>query len=198
MLCCSYRCGDFYELFFDDAATAANELDLVLTSRDKSSDNPVPMAGVPHHAAINYINRLLEKGHKVAVCEQLEDPKAAKGMVRRGIVRIVTPGTTLNSESLEAEANNYLAAIWLESARPGESVGLAVLDLLHRGIPPDAGVGGGRVANRVGPFAADRSHLAGIPQEKRNRSPLVYVGTTLLSQLGRGRGVRPGTGREPA
>ncbi len=124
-----YRCGDFYELFFDDAATAAAELDLVLTSRDKSSDNPVPMAGVPHHAAVNYINRLLEKGHKVAVCEQLEDPKAAKGMVRRGIVRIVTPGTTLDVESLDAEANNYLAAIWLDPARLGEGVGLAVLDL---------------------------------------------------------------------
>ena len=124
-----YRCGDFYELFFDDAATAAAELDLVLTSRDKSSDNPVPMAGVPHHAAVNYINRLLEKGHKVAVCEQLEDPKAAKGMVRRGIVRIVTPGTTLDVESLDAEANNYLAAIWLDPTRLGEGVGLAVLDL---------------------------------------------------------------------
>ncbi len=96
-----YRCGDFYEMFFEDAKTAARELDLTLTTRDRNAEDPVPMAGVPHHAAQQYISRLIEKGYKVAVCEQVEDPRQAKGMVKRDIVRIVTPGLLLDSDNLE-------------------------------------------------------------------------------------------------
>jgi DNA mismatch repair protein MutS len=121
-----YRCGDFYETFYDDARLVARELDITLTSRDKSSDNPVPMAGVPYHAAENYIRRLREKGYKIAIVEQMEDPKQAKGMVRREVVRIDTPGLTVDTESLQADANNYVVSIFPES---DESIGLAVLDL---------------------------------------------------------------------
>lgn len=121
-----YRCGDFYETFYEDARVAARELDITLTSRDKNSDNPVPMAGVPYHAAEQYIRRLREKGYKVAVVEQTEDPKQAKGMVRREVVRIDTPGLTVDAESLQSDRNNYLVSILPEQ---DSRIGLAVLDL---------------------------------------------------------------------
>ncbi|MBC7792825.1 MAG: hypothetical protein H7Z43_03885, partial [Clostridia bacterium] len=96
-----FRMGDFYETFFDDAKIASRELDLTLTSRDKNTDDPVPMAGVPHHAATGYIARLVERGFSVAICDQLEDPKFAKGIVKRAITRIVTPGTIVELEALD-------------------------------------------------------------------------------------------------
>ncbi|MCA9647268.1 MAG: DNA mismatch repair protein MutS, partial [Myxococcales bacterium] len=92
-----FRLGDFYEMFFDDAVVAAKALDLTLTSRDKSSDDPIPMCGVPHHAASAYLRRLLDMGHRVAICEQLEDPRMAKGIVKRDVVQVVTPGVILES-----------------------------------------------------------------------------------------------------
>ena len=107
-----FRMGDFYELFFDDALVAAKALSIALTSRNKNDANPVPMCGVPHHAAPNYINRLVSQGYKVAICEQLEDPSAAKGIVKRDVIRVVSPGTRLDPESLDAKApNNTHAAI---------------------------------------------------------------------------------------
>ncbi len=121
-----FRMGDFYETFFDDAKTAARELDLTLTSRDKSSDEPVPMAGVPHHAAQGYIARLVERGFSVAICDQMEDPKTAKGIVKRGITRVVTPGTVCEIEALDPGAAAYLASVVLVR---DEAV-LALLDLL--------------------------------------------------------------------
>src|SRR6056300_301483 len=87
-----YRMGDFYEMFFEDAQVASRELEITLTSRNKKDDSPVPMCGVPHRAAKGYISRLIEKGYKVAMCDQVEDPKAAKGLVKREVVRVVTPG----------------------------------------------------------------------------------------------------------
>jgi DNA mismatch repair protein MutS len=118
-----YRMGDFYEMFFEDAIVASRELEITLTSRDKQAEDPIPMCGVPHHAAETYIAKLLEKGHKVALCEQMEDPRQAKGLVRREVVRVVTPGTVL--DSLESKSPNYLAAAhWA-----GENCGLAFLDL---------------------------------------------------------------------
>lgn len=105
-----FRMGDFYELFFDDALVAAKALDIALTSRNKNDPNPVPMCGVPHHAAPNYINRLVNQGYKVAICEQLEDPTAAKGIVKRDVIRVVSPGTRLDPESLDAKAPNYTHA----------------------------------------------------------------------------------------
>ncbi|MGQ9581955.1 MAG: DNA mismatch repair protein MutS [Thermoplasmatota archaeon] len=105
-----YRLGDFYETFGEDAALAARELDIVLTSRGRG-DERVPMAGIPYHAAESYIARLIKKGHKVAICEQMEDPSLAKGLVRREVVRVITPGTVLEDSMLEKKAGNYLAAV---------------------------------------------------------------------------------------
>ena len=102
-----FRMGDFYEMFYDDAVVVARELDLTLTSRDKDGDNPVPMAGVPWHAARGYIGRLVDKGYKVAVCEQMEDPSKAKGIVRREVVEVVTPGVVLDENNLDAKEANF-------------------------------------------------------------------------------------------
>ena len=102
-----YRLGDFYELFFDDAELVSRELELTLTGRDCGLEKRAPMCGVPYHAADTYISRLVEKGYKVAICEQLEDPATAKGLVERGIIRIVTPGT-VTDEMLSEKDNNYI------------------------------------------------------------------------------------------
>ncbi|MGA9413130.1 MAG: DNA mismatch repair protein MutS, partial [Terriglobales bacterium] len=119
-----FRLGDFYELFFDDAVLAARELQITLTSRNKEKGVDIPMCGVPYHAAEGYIAKLIRRGFKVAVCEQVEDPRLAKKLVRREVTRIVTPGTAADS-SLSAEENNFLAAV----AAVGDHVGFAALDL---------------------------------------------------------------------
>ncbi|HEV3207384.1 MAG TPA: DNA mismatch repair protein MutS [Terriglobales bacterium] len=119
-----FRLGDFYELFFDDAILAAKELQITLTSRNKEKGIAVPMCGVPHHAAEGYISKLIRKGFKVAICEQVEDPRLAKKLVRREVTRVVTPGTAADS-SLSSEENNFLAAI----SRIGDRVGFAALDV---------------------------------------------------------------------
>lgn len=120
-----FRLGDFYEMFFDDAKLAAQLLDLTLTSRDKNKENPVPMCGVPHHAAKQYLAKLVERGHKVAICEQVEDPKLAKGIVRRDVVRVVTPGVIVDEEQLDPKAANYLVAL----VAVADAVGVAHLDV---------------------------------------------------------------------
>ncbi len=120
-----FRMGDFYEMFFADAELAAKELGLTLTSRDKGKENGVPMAGVPYHAAEGYIARLVRKGHRVAVCEQVGDPARSKGLVDRSVVEIVTPGTALSDALVEETADNYVAAVHPERDR----VGLAVADV---------------------------------------------------------------------
>jgi DNA mismatch repair protein MutS len=106
-----FRLGDFYEMFFEDAAIAARELEITLTGRDAGTAGRVPMAGVPHHAAQGYIARLLEKGYRIAVCDQVEDPRQAKGLVRREVVRVVTPGTVTDEALLDERGNNYLVAL---------------------------------------------------------------------------------------
>jgi DNA mismatch repair protein MutS len=121
-----FRMGDFYELFYEDAVVASRELQLTLTARDKAKS--VPMCGVPYHAAENYLQRLLRKGFRVAICEQMEDPKQAKGVVRREVTRILTPGTALDP-SLSAEQSNYLASIFLEGTGVSQTCGLTLLDL---------------------------------------------------------------------
>src|SRR6188472_2079882 len=105
-----FRLGDFYEMFFEDAVLAARELQITLTSRNKEKGVAVPMCGVPYHAADGYIARLIRKGHKVAICEQMEDPRQAKKLVRREVTRVVTPGTASDS-TLVSEENNFLAAV---------------------------------------------------------------------------------------
>jgi DNA mismatch repair protein MutS len=112
-----FRMGDFYEMFFDDAVTAARVLDITLTSRNKNKEDAIPLCGVPYHAASAYIAKLTEKGFKVAVCEQMEDPKLAKGVVKREVVRVVTPGLVFDTENLNAKENNYLAALVVREGR---------------------------------------------------------------------------------
>ena len=120
-----YRLGDFYEMFFDDAITASRELELTLTGKDCGQEERAPMCGIPHHAAEIYIARLIAKGYKVAICEQLEDPKTAKGIVKRDVIRVVTPGTVMESNLLEEKKNNYIMSIY----KNGIYFGMSVCDL---------------------------------------------------------------------
>src|SRR5678816_2311816 len=112
-----FRLGDFYEMFFEDAVLGARLLDLTLTTRDKGKDDAVPMCGVPHHAARGYIAKLTELGHKVVLCEQVEDPKLSKGLVKREVVRIVTPGIVLDDEVLDPRLPRYVVALVPERRR---------------------------------------------------------------------------------
>ena len=120
-----YRLGDFYEMFFDDAVTASRELELTLTGRDCGLPDRAPMCGVPYHSVENYIARLVKKGYKVAICEQMENPALAKGMVKRDIVRVVTPGTLMEANMLEEGCNNYICSL----CPSGERCGLAFADI---------------------------------------------------------------------
>ena len=121
-----FRLGDFYEMFFDDAIKASQELEITLTSRDGGSKERIPMCGVPHHAAANYIEQLVERGYKVAICEQTEDPKQAKGVVKREVVQLITPGTMMEGKNLSDKENNYIATI---SSFSEEKFGFAYSDL---------------------------------------------------------------------
>ena len=120
-----YRLGDFYEMFFDDAITASRELEITLTGRACGMEERAPMCGVPFHAAEIYISRLIAKGYKVAICEQLEDPKQAKGIVQRDVIRVVTPGTVIETNMLKEKKNNYIMSIF----KKGMYYGLAVCDI---------------------------------------------------------------------
>ena len=122
-----FRLGDFYEMFDEDARVAARELDLTLTSRDrgKAEADRTPMCGVPFHSAEGYIARLVSKGYKVAICEQMEDPALAKGLVERDIIRIITPATVVESSMLEEGSNNYYASLYQSS----EGIGVALIDI---------------------------------------------------------------------
>lgn len=117
-----YRLGDFYEMFFDDALTASRELEITLTGKNCGQEERAPMCGVPYHAVEGYLNRLVSKGYKVAICEQVEDPKTAKGIVKRDVVRIVTPGTNLDTQALDETRNNYIMCIVYIADRYGVSV----------------------------------------------------------------------------
>lgn len=120
-----YRLGDFYEMFFDDALTASRELELTLTGRDCGLAERAPMCGVPYHAVEGYLDRLIEKGYKVAICEQLEDPALAKGLVQRDVIRVVTPGTVIESAMLDERSNNFLLSVCFA----GDKAGLAFADV---------------------------------------------------------------------
>lgn len=120
-----FRVGDFYETFYEDAVEVSKILNIALTTRDKKKENPVPLAGVPFHAIDNYLNRLIKAGKKVAVCEQVEDPATAKGLVKREVVEVLTPGTSMNAQLLEDCENNFCLAVWAEQ----NSAGLALIDV---------------------------------------------------------------------
>ncbi len=116
-----YRLGDFYEMFFDDALTASKELEITLTGKDCGQEERAPMCGVPYHAVEGYLNKLISKGYRVAICEQVEDPKLTKGIVKREVIRIVTPGTTTNMQALDETKNNYLMCIVYDNGKFGIS-----------------------------------------------------------------------------
>lgn len=123
-----YRLGDFYEMFYDDAVTASRELELVLTGRDCGEEERAPMCGIPYHSCESYIGRLIEKGYKIAICEQTEDPAKAKGLVRREVIRIVTPGTLIESELLPEQKNNYLCTVYAGGA-DNSGIGVCFADV---------------------------------------------------------------------
>ncbi len=120
-----FRLGDFYEMFFEDAVIASRELGLTLTSRNKEKGIEVPLAGIPYHSSAGYIGKLVAKGYKVAICEQVEDPKATKGIVKREVVRVITPGTIIDTEYLDEKSNNYLMGIVVKK----ETIGLTYIDI---------------------------------------------------------------------
>jgi len=123
-----FRMGDFYETFGDDAGVVSRELDIVLTARGKDREGEkMPLAGVPYHAAETYISRLVSKGYRVAVCEQIEDPKKAKGIVKRDVVRVITPGTVIDASMIASPGARYLMALWPDDG--GKRFGLAFLDI---------------------------------------------------------------------
>src|SRR4051812_7797138 len=129
-----FRVGDFYEMFYEDAETASRLLSIALTSRDKSSPHPVPLCGVPYHAATGYIAKLLKVGRTVALCEQVEDPKLAKGLVRREVVRVYTPGTLVDTELLSPGESHFLTAVAFSEApasfaKKQSVIGLACVDV---------------------------------------------------------------------
>ena len=151
-----FRLGDFYEMFADDARLASRELDLTLTSRDKdpnkSAEEKVPMCGIPYHASESYIARLIAKGYKVAICEQMEDPATAKGLVKRDIIRVVTPGTVIDAACLDDKSSNFLCGICLE----GEDAGVAFCDITTGKAHLTAFTGADRVRqliNELGRFS---------------------------------------------
>ncbi len=123
---CFFRLGDFYEMFMDDAVKAAQELEITLTSRDAGAKERIPMCGVPYHSASTYIEQLINKGYKVAICEQTEDPKQAKGVVKREVVQLITPGTVMEGKGLAEKENNYIASV---SAFADHTYGLVYSDL---------------------------------------------------------------------
>ncbi len=112
-----YRLGDFYEMFFEDALTASKELEIVLTGRDCGLAERAPMCGVPFHAVEMYVNRLISKGYKVAICEQMTDPKESKGLVEREVIRVITPGTVIEDSMLSERENNYLGCLYIYRKR---------------------------------------------------------------------------------
>lgn len=120
-----YRLGDFYEMFFEDALTVTKELEITLTGKSCGMEERAPMCGVPYHAADTYINKLVSKGYKVAICEQMEDPKLAKGLVKREVIRIVTPGTNISTQALDETKNNYLMCI----VYVGDNIGISIVDV---------------------------------------------------------------------
>jgi DNA mismatch repair protein MutS len=157
-----FRIGDFYELFYEDAQTAARVLGLTLTSRDKGSTNPIPMAGFPYHQLDNYLRRLIQAGFRAAVCEQVEDPALAKGLVKREVTRVVTPGTLTEDALLDPRESNFLAAVCAER----NQYGLAWLEL------------------STGRFVAAEVELPSLPDELARLAPaecLVPEGNATLA-----------------
>ena len=155
-----FRLGDFYELFYEDAIIASRELSITLTSRNREKGQPIPMCGVPHHAADGYIARLIRAGFKVAICEQMELPGPGKKLVRREVARVITPGTATDISVLDSRENNFLAAVLQDSSKL--KIGLALVDL------------------STGEFQATEFSGAGAEEALRDELQLVRPRETLL------------------
>ena len=168
-----YRLGDFYEMFFDDALTASRELELTLTGRDCGLPERAPMCGVPYHAVDPSLPRLTEQGERVAICEQMEDPALAKGLVKREITRIVTPGTVTDQSALSERQNNFLASVCIE----GKRAGLAYTDVT---------TGEFYVRQLSNEERELRGALAAIPRRKRQRYALRAFRGKLTDRAGPG------------
>ncbi len=156
-----FRMGDFYEMFYDDAKEVSRELELVLTGKDCGEEQRAPMCGIPYHSVDGYISRLVKKGYKIAVCEQLEDPATAKGLVKRDVVRIITPGTVTDATMLDETTNNYLCSLYFDA----QGVGVAFVDISTGALCATELVGEGyleRLRNELGTFMP-RECLTNIP-----------------------------------
>ena len=154
-----FRLGDFYEMFGEDAVVCAHELELTLTSRNKGKPDEIPMAGVPHHAAHGYISRLLEKGYKVAICEQMADPSKVKGIVPREVVRVITPGTVTDGEQLKPRINNWLCGVHLDTTGVGDKTGFLDEAAAAFGFPGWFGRNWDAFADSLGDVRAERGTL---------------------------------------
>ena len=154
-----FRLGDFYEMFFDDAKLASDELDLTLTGRDCGQDKKAPMCGVPYHSCESYISRLVSKGYKIAICEQMEEPSKGKGIVKRDVVRVITPGTIVESSMLDESRNNYICSLFVEE----ESAGICFCDVSTGELKTTEFINGDlvlQIKNELGKFCP-REVLAG-------------------------------------
>ncbi len=161
-----FRMGDFYEMFLEDAKTVSRELEIVLTGRDCGLEERAPMCGVPFHSSESYIARLVEKGYKVAICEQLEDPAKAKGLVKRDVVRIVTPGTVIENSMLDENANNYLAAVFAEE----NGAAVAFIDISTGEVHATAAHGEGYkeyIVNELGAYAPKECLCNTVPAAQK-------------------------------
>ena len=198
-----YRIGDFYEMFFDDAITASRELDLTLTGKQCGLEERAPMCGVPFHSYETYMARLIAKGYKVAICEQVEDPATAKGLVKRDIVRVVTPGTVIESSMLQDDRNNYIASLYLKGEQAGvcfadvstgtahvtelsgSKIGLAVIGELCRYHPSEVLINTGILSTReVTNYIKKYMNCAVELMEDERYAPGL-IETTLAGQFGR-------------
>ncbi|MDP4108771.1 MAG: DNA mismatch repair protein MutS [Bacillota bacterium] len=163
-----YRLGDFYEMFFEDAELASRELDLVLTGKDCGQEERAPMCGVPYHSCEGYIARLIQKGYKVAICEQVEDPKTAKGLVKREVIRMITPGTVIESSMLDDKKNNFICSVFLDES----AAGICFIDL-STGECYATGIKGGdlpqKVINELGRFVPSEAVLS----KNASESPVI-------------------------
>ena len=139
-----FRLGDFYEMFYEDAKIASKELGLTLTKRNKKMD--VPLAGIPYHSASSYIAKLVSKGYKVAICEQVEDPKEVKGIVKREVIRVITPGTVIDTEYLDEKNNNYLMGIIIKD----KSIGISYVDITTGEFKTSKIIGGNLIYKLMG------------------------------------------------
>ena len=201
-----FRMGDFYETFFEDAKTASKILGITLTARNKKADDPIPLAGFPYHALDNYLDKLVKQGLKVVICEQIEDPKKAKGLVKRGITDIVTPGSVIDEKFIESADHNYLGAIYVE--QKSKLIGFAVIDAstgdfnftelekdelkneLQRLKPTEIVVQDDSIENTIATFNMEYEPTVTIfdswyfEPEEAERALLTHFGTTTLEGFG--------------